>query len=278
FGFGTRIYSAKEFRREFYKLLSCYVESGIPIVIAIENDEEKRIGHAVLCVGHKKIEHNQVENLVEEIIRDETARIDLLKREISIYDYDNLNKEFVFVDDNMPVFQKALLAEPAKYYEDPDWGKCKITHFVVPLYPKNYLEAYEAKNFIQNFLSKKFLPIPDNTKLFVRTFLASGRSYKNAIALDPDISEDIRTLICETAMPKFIWVTELATKDLIKIEKAEGLVILDATEARVTHLKPLLLAAYENSVLYYDSENKVFAKNNIPLSRFGTYKNNLIRF
>ena len=51
FGFGTRIYSRYEYFNEFESLLSCYIESGIPIIIAMDNRPAGSIGHALLAVG-----------------------------------------------------------------------------------------------------------------------------------------------------------------------------------------------------------------------------------
>jgi hypothetical protein len=56
FGFGTRIYAKSEYtEHEFNNLLSCYIESGIPIIVSIESPEDvkPRIGHAILCIGHE---------------------------------------------------------------------------------------------------------------------------------------------------------------------------------------------------------------------------------
>jgi len=143
YGFGTRIYSSAGYGKdEFEKLLSCYVESGIPLVVAIENDESD-IAHALLVVGREN---------------DCTDRVGCMKpfldkeRNITVYDYDSVPKHFVFVDDNMPVYRKACLSDPAGHYDSEDWKQCKITHFIVPLYPKIYLEAYEAKQHVRKFL------------------------------------------------------------------------------------------------------------------------------
>lgn len=54
FGFGTRIYSRVEYINEFDSLLSCYIESGIPIIIAMDNRPSGSIGHALLAVGSGK--------------------------------------------------------------------------------------------------------------------------------------------------------------------------------------------------------------------------------
>jgi hypothetical protein len=62
FGFGTRIYSRGEYNNDFEKLLSSYIESGIPLIIAIENRHcGGNIGHALLCIGHEKVNETQID-------------------------------------------------------------------------------------------------------------------------------------------------------------------------------------------------------------------------
>ena len=63
FGFGTRIYSRQQYNNEFESLLSCYIESGIPIIIAMENRPHGSIGHALLAVGHEKVDDAKIDGL-----------------------------------------------------------------------------------------------------------------------------------------------------------------------------------------------------------------------
>jgi hypothetical protein len=64
FGFGTRIYSLGSYNNDFKRLLSTYIESGIPIIIAIDNRHKGGgIGHALLCIGRQKIEDENIERI-----------------------------------------------------------------------------------------------------------------------------------------------------------------------------------------------------------------------
>ena len=47
--------------------------------------------------------------------------------------------------DNYPPYQLTKLNNPVSYYSNPKWIGCTITNIIVPLYPKIYLEAGEAK-------------------------------------------------------------------------------------------------------------------------------------
>jgi hypothetical protein len=200
------------------------------------------------------------------------------KKGIIIYDYDEVKKNFVFIDDNQPAYQKAALDKPALNYNNTDWHSCKITYFIVPLYPKIYLEAYEAKNFVLNFLVFNSVPLNDKSEIVLRLFLTSTRSFKDKVATNKELQGDLKKLILTAVMPKFVWVAELSTKDLMKQKLANGLLIIDATEANTLSFKPLILAAYQDNIAYFDANNSNLENNVFPLRNFCIFENNLKNF
>lgn len=272
FGFGTRIYSLDEFKEdEFKRLFSCYVESGIPLILAVQGGS---IGHAILCIGHGEVTPDLIDNLGESKIDGKV----IMPTGISFFDNDDVEKKFVFVDDNMPVYQQLLYKYPTGGYSSfashPDWGKCKLTHFIAPLYPKIYLEAFEARNFCRRFLIERY-DIPDGSEIYLRFFLTSGRSFKNSLNFNETFEKENKQLILETSLPKFIWVGEVSTKTNIKEKKAEGLIILDATEADTSELKPLIYANYRNNLFSINPGESFFSKKVLPLPTFSIFTNNL---
>ena len=58
----------------------------------------------------------------------------------------------------------------AKKKADKEWAACKISHFIVPLYKKIYLEAYVAKKFVKELLSSEYFEYADNREIHIRTF------------------------------------------------------------------------------------------------------------
>lgn len=271
FGFGARIYSRKDYGSDFEKLVSCYVESGIPLIIAMENSQ---IGHALLCIGHADVTDEQINSLKTTSYSNDQLKIITDKGNISIFDYDEIVKEFVFIDDNQPVYQKALLSTPASNY-DPSWQSCEITHFIAPLYTRIYLEAREAKNYMLEFLLSGLYPLEYAFNLFFRMSLTSNRAFKDRIANDELMQEDLKTIIIETSMPKFVWVAELGNKSLFSEGKANGLIVVDATEANIYNNKPLIIAAYQNKVITFDDKSGIFECDTLSLSPFSLLINNL---
>lgn len=251
FGFGSIIYSEESYGADFKKLFRAYIESGIPVICGIDNlhTENGDIGHAVICVGREHINDSDIDNLAPCDIIDLDLRSSISSRDYKIYDWGEIQKDMIFIDDNFPVYQRASLDTPTSHYSDTDWKSCTIKHFVVPLYPKIYLEAYLAKNFVFRFLIDGPYSLISGTEVLIRFFLCSSRSFKDSLSLNGTFQSDIKEIILELAMPKFIWIAELSNKALIKQHKADGIIILDATEANVNDYQPLIVAAYQNHYL-----------------------------
>ncbi|MCC5916501.1 MAG: hypothetical protein JJU02_04150 [Cryomorphaceae bacterium] len=264
FGFGVKIYSKVQYVGQFERLLSCYIESGIPIVIAIQGGS---IGHALLGIGRESIQNDEVDNILP-IVSDPA-------RAIELYDYDSIKKKLVFIDDNQPVYQKASIDNPAIHYDDTSWHNCEITYFIAPLYPKIYLEAFEAKNYVINFITNGPVPVINNSNILLRFYLASSRSFKDDIAKNETVNDDLKGILLETSMPKFIWVAEVSSKGLIKEKKANGMIILDATEANIYFNKPLILAAYQGNLILFDETGSNLENNALPLPDFRIFEHNL---
>ncbi len=281
FGLGTKIYSQSEFGTSFNNLLSCYIESGIPVVVAMENRHAGgNIGHALLCIGNEPPTNNQVDALVAKKFMDVSLTNKYRAKNIILHDYNDLNERYVFIDDNHPAYQPNYLNSPSANYlpNNPHWANCEITYFIVPLYTKVYLEAFEAQNFIFRFLINDPFTLHDNSEVFIKIFLTSSRSFKDWLATNGTFDEDVKTLIIETSMPKFIWVGELSTKELIKTNHADGIIILDATEANTMYNKPLIIAAYEGNYITFASDSNEIKKFNLSLGNYSTYHNNLKSF
>ena len=273
-GFATRIYAQKAYNADFFALLSCYVESGIPIAVAINNNAG--IGHALICIGREPINPSQLpETPVRRLSHPHN------NRSIQIIDNDRMARNFVFIDDNLPAYAVADLNHPAINYPDDDWQGCVIDYFIVPLYGKVYLEAYEAKRLVEEFLLVGPHPLADGYELFLRFYLASSRSYKEYVATNATMQPELKTFILAQIMPKFIWVAELSTHELIKQNRANGVILLDATEANVFSFKPLLFAAYQDSMLIFAdefSQSTVKETIHLPIEPFLIYENNLKPF
>lgn len=281
YGFAPKIFSKEEYRDDFSNLFSCYVESGIPIVSCIKgNGGESH--HAVLCTGHEK------ENF-EECIESVKQKLEGEKGEVKIFDWDSITKKYVFIDDNCPVYQVAPFDEPINYI-----GGAEITHFIVPLYTKVYLDAHEVKSRIKQYILNRdlFYLAPNwDDNIIIRTFLTSSRSYKQYIAQNNEIPVNLQYIIIHLNFPKFIWVNELSHLELVSNKEINGLIILDATEPRLTEHKSLILITNSTRVSYKEDgkikdviiercsefEDEI-QKKGLPLQPFPRFDSNIKAF
>ncbi|HSH65332.1 MAG TPA: hypothetical protein VLB84_05910 [Bacteroidia bacterium] len=275
FGFGTRIYS-RVFEKDFDRLLSTYVESGIPIILGVDNfSKGGNIGHAILCVGREKINDGHIDSIPVNRIEDSVLLKKIQAKNISFYDWDNIYKQFILIDDNRPAYQRAYLDKPVEYYNNKEWDLCQIQHFIVPLYPKIHLEAFEAKNYTLRFLASDLSPVKANDEVLIRFFLTSSRSFKHAVSFNPGLDLNVRDIILEAQMPKFVWIAELGTRESFKDNKAQGMLILDATEANLYNNYPLILAYYGDKLITPNLEANTLEEKIVSLSSFLIYENNL---
>jgi hypothetical protein len=115
--------------------------------------------------------------------------------------------------------------------------------------------------------------LEDNTEIVLRVYLTSSRSYKDYLSFNETFDENIKHVIVEIPMPKFIWIAELSTKELLKENKSNGLMLLDATEPNVFDNKPLILAAFQGHLVKYSQKDCVLQDNSVTLQPFTNFSN-----
>lgn len=280
FGFGTKAYSKERYSpASFLNLLSVYVESGIPLIVAVSNRHHGgNIGHAMLIVGRSETSEEDIDRLSATEVEDAALAEVMKNKGISIIDSADMKRDFVFIDDNYPAYQLAPLDTPTLYYDDADWRKCEIVDFLVPLYPKAYLEGAMARKYMRELLLEELFHIPAGTELFIRLFMVSSRSYKDYLAVETSFQQDFKDVILMTPMSKFIWVGEISSRKLIRQRKANGLVILDATEVEVLFNSALVACGYGDRIFYRKTSGEQLVRNFLSLNEFNIFTNNLKGF
>jgi hypothetical protein len=119
FGFAPMLYGEKAFKKDFYRLISTYIESGIPLVAGLLS-KDKSIGHAILITGRKRITNSQIDNLQQSGLAG-----------VNHFDFHDIQPEFIILDDNLPCYSEAPISKPCNAYPDPIWQSARITHTVV---------------------------------------------------------------------------------------------------------------------------------------------------
>jgi hypothetical protein len=269
FGFGPRIYSRKAYcdrAADFSRIFSWYVESGIPVIVALENGST---GHAVLFIGHESI--SGVYQTWLESCGDQIGVLAGVTAGDRIADTGDFNKRYIVIDDNYPPYQTCTFDAPTNYYADAAFRDFQISAFVVPLHPRIYLEPLEAYSLALDVLKNMIAALGDTHSIITRFFLTSSRSYKNWIHRSTDLQNDLRDIILATSMPKFIWVMEISNRNLFCGCRADGMILIDATGD--ASLDSLLIFAHSGKV--YLRFNDVYKDVETGFTDFPCYENNL---
>lgn len=246
----------------FQELFSCYIESGFPLAVCLL-DNDDTIGHAIVCVGRKIIPRHEIVNVAPTLVNN-----------IELKSWNKTIKEFVFNDDNVPSYQIAKFDEPVKHYEDDEWNGVKITHFIVPLHKKIYIDAETAIDAANNLLVEVIGIEPGSV---VRTFLTSSRSYKDYISKNSDFLQEEKQKLLTLDMAKFIWVTEYSDVDSFCREKANGIILMDAT-GHIDSKNTASIILYQkgkSAFVYNHNTRKHHEHKDLMSTCFETFKNNL---
>jgi len=240
FGFGTQIYAAKDaYEEELKNIISIYIESGIPIIAALENDS---IGHAVLLIGHENDDRDQLAAAPRRNI--EYSHLGKKKKYI---DYSDLPKRFIVNDDNLTPYLSIALADPVEHYDPTsEFMGCTIEEIVVPLHKRVYLDVLDARGVILQILADSEFGYELAPDFVFRFFLASSRSFKYHVACQAGFPVRLKDYIVGSKMPKFIWCGEFYSKGNFLKGKATALILVDATEANNVLADSLIFAGYPN--------------------------------
>lgn len=259
-GFGCKVY--EQSNPMFQELFTCYIESGIPLAVCIQTAE---FGHAVVCIGRNQTDRRIIES---------KGTYPVLGKGY-YYVWNKSIDNFIFNDDNLPCYQPTTFQKPTAYYGSTEWDSGEITHFIVPLHPKVYLDAELAINASNYFVIHK-LKAPSHS--VIRTFLASNRTYREYIMKNKDMDETAKQIYLQIDMPKFVWVTEIADKTSFYANKVNGLVLLDATGSNIDNegYSSLLFYQINGTGTFFNKEIRWFE--NIPISlptHFEAFNENL---
>ena len=261
FGFGPRIYSREAFQdreRDFRRILSWYVESGIPVIVALKDNAT---GHAVLFVGHENITDGLRTGAIYSSANVGSGAVDT----------GDFDKRYIVVDDNYPPYQVCTFDGPTDYYSDSAFKDLRISAFVVPLYPRIYLEPIEAYSLAMDVF-KNLMAVPcDAGQVVTRFFLTSSRSYKNWVVCSTALQKELKKVVLATSMPKFIWIMEISDKELFVDCMAAGMIIIDATGDASRN--SLLFFAYAG-IMYLRIQG-VYKEIETGFADFPCYENNL---
>lgn len=265
FGFGPKIYLKNNYsnKNKFFELIACYIESGIPLALALTNS---KLGHAVVCIGRKDVNKQDVTNY--------SFNTEINNKKLYNWNLAVAHGEIVFNDDNYPNYQLTTLTKPCSYYTSNEWDTMEVTQFIAPLYNKVYMEADSAIELSKSIVD---MIISGGNNNIIKTFLTSCRSYREYITKSKSLSNDEKAALLQIEMPKFVWITELSTIDELNENKINTLLILDATGSKSSNIYANIILLVSEGIFYkYEYIDKVLKgyKTSFPKT-FDAFKGNL---
>ena len=207
----------------FYRELLCYIESGIPVVAAIDKK-----AHAIAVVGHGELDCGIVD-----------SRHGLIDSSCAI-------TSIIVNDDNvLPYFQVGRTAEGEDGY-----GMSDIDLMLVPLYNRVHQEYAVLYERVMDYLETGNLNLCEDS--VVRIYLASAVSMKRRAMKDKSMNPLLKSIVVAMEMPKFVWCVEISDKEEYKNRKISARMIIDST-ASPGMSTPWLLVHDREKIKYLDS-------------------------
>ncbi|MCC0000320.1 MAG: hypothetical protein H6870_15320 [Methylobacteriaceae bacterium] len=216
---------AVEVRREAGRSIVRYLDSGLPVIVALADVGEK-VGHAITAVGYVEA-------------RGAACR--------ASHGYDAFVRAIVVHDDQrgpyrlMPLTHDDVGSLPKDrlliYSDKPLTVEDAASHIFVPLPSRVFLRADRADTVVRDFLEsyveqvggamllridgvvpdaalavKDFYALVTSGRLIRRTYLTTAGRYRHHLAR-ADLAEEIKTELLVRRLPHFVWVTELISPD-----------------------------------------------------------------
>jgi hypothetical protein len=264
-GYSPQLYDhpwSKEAKQIIY---SC-IESKIPALLALTFKEGH---HASLAIGHS-FRSPDSPQLIREKISD--------KQEFTYYDNTEWIPQFIVHDDQCGLYGKLRLLPLEDFLKDDttiDIGKLQLppgvepnineVHcpieveysyydsyipqkrvgnlfaIIVPMPPGVSLMAEDAKRKASELLivTNYLYGSPNLSDIVLRTYLDTSNEYKESLKYRLDMPEWLRSFYRGKPMSKYIWVTEISTKELfdkvaIEERKMIGEIIIDSAASPFT--------------------------------------------
>jgi hypothetical protein len=231
------------------QIMRIYIESGIPLIVALENEQN---GHAVVAIGHGETKCPAPAHGWQDMC-----------------EYD---RNIVFIDDNMAPYQLARATAPAEHY-GRNLADMEIASLVVPLQKHMFLEARQAYTLVKHVLNHKAVGLMNfGSSWQTRLLLTSGRAFKNSLLTDKTIAGSTRNALLRISLPKFIWLCEIYEGNNLSKEKCNGIIVLDSTGGN--SLSSVILYILNDKNFITDGMDWIQYRP-IPTFEKRTYKHNL---
>lgn len=269
-GFYPRLYSAQKMTTiKFRHILYHYVESGIPVALGLKLGEENK--HSVISIGYAEPAHDRLGKELTCAYDPESKNV------IWTCDTADTVDTYCIMDDNRVPYKLSKCTEEIQDTKQNTsllkLNECEVEYMMVPLYKRMILEAADAydiclsilasqkfgiKDFLQtDTLSQELIELDKSISdsgtrkepLVIRLFMASSRTFRRKRDEQfRDKNCEVRDLYNITVFPKFVWVCEFTTRELYKLDKVIGEIIIDATSSADAKTDSFIIIHYPNVI------------------------------
>lgn len=267
-GFGTKIYTKSNYGSvDLKKILNDYVESGIPVITLLSNNNSY---HATIAIGHEN-----VDDLKQVIFPNPTDTNFTIIDSSEFYK----DKKYIFIDDNYPSYQHATFEKPAVYYKNK-FKDATIKVLIIPLDKRIYLDSLRVRNIFStifdhssHFINKRVKEDGINPYI-VKYCLTTSNALKKQICSNEKISLKVKNAIEGLILPKFVWLIQISDTENYKNGQVKGFIVIDGSGAK--HIGSIIAIVWVNVLKLGNGLGKSSEK--IDDYIFSIYDNNLIKY
>lgn len=243
YGFTPLLVQKEEENKEaFYEELISYIESGIPVVTALDSKK-----HTIAIVGHGEVNLQKL-NKCDGIISNSTLINSLIVNDDNLFPYMEVNRR----------------RKGEKY------GIDDIDFILVPLYNRVHLEYPVLYQRVMTYLETGNLKIDKNS--VIRIYLASSNSVKKSAAEDDEMNLILQDIVIRLEMPKLVWCIEISNYEQYKNGNVSAKIIVDSTASAGDETPWLLI--HDSEKLRYCSDDEWYEIEE-KISEYNMYTGNL---
>lgn len=260
-GFAPKIYykmAEREFHDEvrlyeeykdpsFENILHIYVSSGIPVLLnLVSKDDNTWDGHSITCIGYINNDITGQNAIVKKSIDNNDV---LLYDGIRVIESWTQDYKYVFMEDHSNPYYSADLNNLVFSGLQGEW---KVESFVVPLYKHIFVSAEDACRIIEKIIaqtSDKVKSTVNGSDLVLNLFLVSSKSYKEFRISHANNTKE-KIFYSQMNYPKYLWISEYSTKELIKNGIALGEYVIDATASKQPDLTAVISIRHSLDIMF----------------------------
>lgn len=272
-------------------VLNDYIESGIPVIVAIKYFNKSQVTnnnlkqgrpkklmtqyHAVICIGHESLSNS---------ITNTRLRYDFVsdKKDFKFADSTQFyKKKYTFIDDDSFPYQSSHFSVPLSHHKNLQI-ESSVEGLIVPLHRQIFMDSLAIRNIFKGIINTRILDEDlkkgKNNRYIIRYLLTSGRSFKRFIVETDEYDIITKNIIESIQLSRFTWIIEISDRKSYSNGCSLGFIVVDATGAS-DDLSSIAAIIWGNEIRVrgHDTQFEPFITNN-KKGYFPLFSQNLTLF